>query len=486
MKRFLSHSLVVLALTGQIIISPRTGNTGNTTIINNNTTNITNTSGTFLVDGGQVVWIDDFDFTVSAATYFILNSQFTSVQQDFTLAAADPTNPRFDVVVLDNTGTVVVVEGTPAADPSEPSIDPGSQLRLVLILVEAAATQPSDVANTTIYADNAGSPTEWDCTDVGTGFDCDSTNDPKPPSTKDIEGTAVAANAYAQLQIGTGAYDPSTTLMLVMYIKSKASWLNNRGLQVGLFNSGVLVGQNVVINRTGTWGFDSTNTTDYQQVAIPVSNFAVPSGTTITQIRIAKFGGGANIGFHIDDIFFQGGALVPPAVASLPYTFVPLVAGCQNTTASLGLSTPTTNPAVAACVTGTNTQYAVAQFADSANLSVQGRIPLPIDWLGTVNVRGRWRTSATAGNVVFQVATTCVGDGETGDPAFNTSTIVIDAAKGTTLQFNDFLISEVDTTDCDANEEMFLKVFRDAAHGSDNLAATAELISLTFLLGRAQ
>lgn len=158
---------------------------------------------------------------------------------------------------------------------------------------------------------------------------------------------------------------------------------------------------------------------------------------------------------------------------------------CQNTTTVHTWSLPTSNPAVAACVTGTNTQQGVLQFADSANLSAQTVLRLPTDFTSTIDAAFKWRTSATTGSVVWQVATICVADAETSDPAFNAASVVIDAAKGTTLQTNDAAVTTVTITGCAAGELMYIKVFRDAAHGSDNLAATAELFGVVLTIRRA-
>jgi len=163
-----------------------------------------------------------------------------------------------------------------------------------------------------------------------------------------------------------------------------------------------------------------------------------------------------------------------------------MAAACQNATATLLWDTPTTSPAVAACITGTNTQKGVADFADSANLSMQATFPLPRDWTGVVDARFKWLTTATTGNVVWQLATICVADAETDDPAFNTASTVTDAAQGTANQTNDADITGVTMTGCAAGELLHVKVQRDSAHASDTLAATARLISLELTLRRAQ
>jgi hypothetical protein len=159
---------------------------------------------------------------------------------------------------------------------------------------------------------------------------------------------------------------------------------------------------------------------------------------------------------------------------------------CNNATAaSHGWSFPTSNPGVPACVTGSNTQLGVMDFADAADLSAQIHLALPSDWTSTVDAKFKWWTSATSGDVVWQLSTICVADAETSDPAFNTASTVTDTAKGTTLQQNDASITTVTVTGCAAGELMFLKVRRDASHASDSLAATARLVGLELTLRRA-
>jgi hypothetical protein len=162
-------------------------------------------------------------------------------------------------------------------------------------------------------------------------------------------------------------------------------------------------------------------------------------------------------------------------------------ATCQNATASLMWDTPTTNPAVAACITGTNTQKGVADFADGANsLSIQDKIALPSDWTGAIDVKFKWLSATTSGNVVWQIATICVADAETDDPAFNTASTVTDTTKGTTNQTNDATITGITTTGCAAGELMHVKVFRDPAHASDTMAGTARLIGVELTFRRAE
>lgn len=161
-------------------------------------------------------------------------------------------------------------------------------------------------------------------------------------------------------------------------------------------------------------------------------------------------------------------------------------AGCSNATAGPIWDVMPTTGAVAACITGTNTQKGVLDFADGATVyQAQVTHRLPSTWTGTVDANIKWLTTAIAGDVVWQLATICVADAETDDPAFNTASTVTDAAKGTTNQTNDAAITTVTVTGCAASELMHVKIFRDPAHASDTLAATARLIGVELVIREA-
>lgn len=175
-------------------------------------------------------------------------------------------------------------------------------------------------------------------------------------------------------------------------------------------------------------------------------------------------------------------------IVTVPFKLWIPAAVCNNVTATApSWSLPTSNPAVAACQTGTNTQKATLDFADGApTISAQTTLMLPADWTGSFGITLKWYAgSATTGNVVWQVATICVADAETSDPAFNTASTVTDAAKGTINQDNDATIASVTTTGCAAGELMYLRVFRDPANASDTMADTAHLRGVELTLRRA-
>jgi Repeat of unknown function (DUF5907) len=259
-------------------------------------------TGSRVISGGEIVWISAYTFNVSAATYVITGTQYTSAEQSVALTAADVTNDRIDVIAVDDTGTVVAIAGTPAAQPSEPDIDPSTQLKLGIVFVAASSSAPTTTVES-LYAENTGGPGEWNWTTSGSGFTLGSTTNPHA-GTKDIEGTTVAAGAYALAAKPSGTLDITTYSLLVFYIRSKVTWNNNRSLQIQFRNAGVLVGSPVTFKHN-TYGFDSTNLTSYQQIAIPITAFAIPAATLIDQIRLMDAGG--SIGFYLDDVSLQSG-----------------------------------------------------------------------------------------------------------------------------------------------------------------------------------
>jgi hypothetical protein len=164
-------------------------------------------------------------------------------------------------------------------------------------------------------------------------------------------------------------------------------------------------------------------------------------------------------------------------------------AGCNNTTAASFWDLPTATPAAAACVTGTNTQKGVLDFADtSGGFSAQTNMLLPADWSGTVDAKIIWSTTATTGNAKWSLSTICTATDatETDDAAFNTASTVTTAAPGTASRIQTSSITTVTVTGCAAGEYMHLKIFRDGNDAADTIAATARLFGIEISTRRAQ
>lgn len=235
-------------------------------------------------------------FNMSAGSFYLDNTLYSASAQSVTLATADATNPRIDVLYVDTSGTFGKITGTAAANPSQPSVDSSSQLYLTFVLVPAAATSLSGITNETIYDEG----TEWTPTASGSGFTVNSTNNPYS-GTKCIEGTSVTAGSYVKfVRSSSESFDGSGNLTLE--IRSKATWNSKRWLTLQWYLAGVAKGSPVNL-KSGTFGFDSSQTTSYQLIVIPKTQFAIPSGTNVDELRVTDAGG--SIGFYLDDIILQ-------------------------------------------------------------------------------------------------------------------------------------------------------------------------------------
>lgn len=258
----------------------------------------------FLVSGGAIVWISAYNFRVAAASYYISGIAHTSVEQSVALGSAHATLDRIDVIAVSVGGLVVVVAGTAAAQPSEPDVDPATQLKLGVVLVTAASAAPVGASVTNLWLEQAGTPTEWAWTASGTGFTIGSMVSPRT-GTKCLEGTNVPKNSYLQAALAASTFvDPNDYDSLVFYIKSKAAWAANRSLKIQWYASGVAKGAGPIL-ASGVFGFDSANLTSYQLIVVPMVQFAVPQGTPCNQLRLTDTNGA--IGFYLDDISLQQG-----------------------------------------------------------------------------------------------------------------------------------------------------------------------------------
>lgn len=174
-------------------------------------------------------------------------------------------------------------------------------------------------------------------------------------------------------------------------------------------------------------------------------------------------------------------------VVTIPVKVWLPAAGCNNATAGPFWDLPTSAAAAAACVTGTNTQKGVLDFADSGPFSAQNGIYIPADFTGNVDVVIIWTTTATSGNCKWSVATsfTAANASATDDPSFNTASTVTTAAPGSANQVQTSSITSVTITNSGPSKLMHIKISRDGTDGSDTIAATARLIGVEVTLRRA-
>ena len=264
-----------------------------------------------LISGGGVVWTSGLSFSVSVASYYINNTQYSSAATDITLDAADATNDRIDVIAVNSSGTVEVLKGTAAAPPFAEVSDPSTQLQLTTVYIAALATEPSNVTTSDVYHEN----TEWTTAKSGTPINLASTTNPHA-GTKDIEATTAVTGNYAQFS-APAPFDPAIKNNLVFWIRSKAAWASTRSLQFRWMLTTANKGSIVVLNESA-FGFVSSNTTAYQQIVIPMSLFAA-NGLSVDRLRVTVSGSGTGIGWYMDDIILQSGLAAPVAPSGVTW-----------------------------------------------------------------------------------------------------------------------------------------------------------------------
>lgn len=254
--------------------------------------------GSALLSGGGAIWTGTLSVTITAATYAINGTVYSSAQTDLTFAAGNATNPRIDIIALNTSGAAVIVQGTAAVNPAEPQIDPLTQLKLYYVYIPALAAALS-ITNTLVYRED----TEWTTSVSGGTIVKNSTSNPFA-GTKDVEATTAINGDWVEFDKGS-TFDSTLANTLTMRLRSKAAWPNAKTLVWQFRNAaGVPQGFGVAV-KTGIFGYDSSNLS-YLGVSIPIGNFGI-AGLTVQKLRATITGGGAGIGFYLDDVIIQGG-----------------------------------------------------------------------------------------------------------------------------------------------------------------------------------
>jgi hypothetical protein len=174
-------------------------------------------------------------------------------------------------------------------------------------------------------------------------------------------------------------------------------------------------------------------------------------------------------------------------VLTVPEAHEFAVANCDTSGGGYsGWDIPSSGNPTYACISGTDSRVGALDFTEGSTQYAFQRFRLPQDWTGTVTIYLYWSSTATSGNAVWQLQTTCVADTEiVVDSTWNTVQTVTDATQGTTNRLNTATIASVTTTGCAAGELFKFRLYRDPAHASDTIAATARLISVQWVYRRA-
>lgn len=260
-----------------------------------------------VVSGCAVIYTGvGLDFMLTAGTFYLNGSLYSAVAQTISLDASDPLLDRVDTLFVYGSGVFDKITGTPDADPVAPDVDSETQLFLMSVLIPAAAVDlTASITDELIYDEGV----EWAPTVAGANIDAASAVDPYSGA-ESIEATDAIGSDSVKFITGVPiAFDNAGNL--IFQIKSKAFWESGH-LDLRWYQGGSRKGSRVSL-RDGTFGFDSSNVANYQQIAIPKYRFGVATGTGIDElwINVSSAGG---IGFFLDAITLQtpdGGTTVP-------------------------------------------------------------------------------------------------------------------------------------------------------------------------------
>jgi len=267
---------------------------------------------------GTVVWLGGLLFRATNTVYKIWGTAYQTVAIDKELDAADPLLPRIDLFALNTDQQVIIIKGTPATNPVKPVVDGFTELEFTQVLIPAAATEPGNVVNISVYSENV----EWTTSDENpnvlyTLIDFESDYDPYLGS-KCVRVEALQESGGMQKCTLRFTTDPAELItedaMLYFRISSTQAWLNGSGIAIGFKNGGLAVGN--LVTLTGTNYGNNHAVVGWHAVVIPMADFgAVNFSVDELEFTFSKSEwGNAELAIRFDEIKLQTG--VAPVVDS--------------------------------------------------------------------------------------------------------------------------------------------------------------------------
>ena len=260
-----------------------------------------------IISGG-VVWTGSGLVYKAVNLLYEFDSQLYTLHGDtVTLNAADITDDRIDLIIIDTTG-LNKITGTPSASPLEPSYDPATQIKTNIVLVQANVSVP-DVTIIDVYKENtqeAGG--EWDTSESTTAARIDLANTTAPLfETKDIKTDGALTG-------DTILFESTTPIQLVSFqnlrfnILALQNWESDQ-LKVTLKNSGAIVAWEMIINANLL--YDPSGVPQQTEVVKFINQFSTNqtqfNEIELELIKVARGASPNNVAFQMDNISIQTG-----------------------------------------------------------------------------------------------------------------------------------------------------------------------------------
>lgn len=305
-----------------------TGNAGPATFIGN-TLNVPVytfvTDG--LVSGGIVTWSGvGFIYDVSAAYYYLNSVYYTTTNTQVTLGAADISNPRLDIVAVNNQGQVIVIPGVPSSNPVKAQIDPTTQIELATILVPAGATSPVNILTAIIY-DESGNST-WSSSATGVTVDFANATTPYTGSVTASVTASTTGTRYIQFDRISGTDSVSNYSVFKFAIRLGTAWTSTSTLAIGFYNNNTLISTEVSV-LSGQFGFNINTTATYQLIQIPIANWRFTQAS-FNRIRLRFLN--SLPAFRLDRVELQAGVVQTLVQSNNIYTTDGSLAGIRTLT----------------------------------------------------------------------------------------------------------------------------------------------------------
>jgi hypothetical protein len=322
------NALTASYFSGSIISLTTNGNSGTSSLIDNVLnipvyTSVTNG----LVSGGIVSWSGTgWVYDVSAAYYYINGVYFTTNNTQVTLGVADISNPRLDIVAVNDQGQVIVIPGTPSSNPVKAQIDPTTEIELTTILVPAGATSPINITTSIIYDEVVNNT--WTSSSLGITADFANATNPYTGVVCTSVSATTTGTRYLQFDRISGTDSISNYTVFKFAIRLGATWNTNSTLAIGFYNGNTLISTEISV-LNGQFGFSSSTTGTYQLIQIPVANWRFTQAA-FTRVRLRFIN--SLPAFRLDRVELQAGVVQTLIQANNIYTSDGSLAGIRTLT----------------------------------------------------------------------------------------------------------------------------------------------------------
>jgi hypothetical protein len=198
--------------------------------------------------------------------------------------------------------------------------------------------------------------------------------------------------------------------------------------------------------------------------------------------------GAANIGGKLQFLAGgRGGSYTPPTGGTMNFPLYFAAAAVFGSDVGTYYDLPTSGGATPVAKAGSNIVKGVLEFPNTGATSAQFHFRLPDDWTGIISAKIMWSTTATSGNMKWNLATSFTDTANANDPddnSFNTADTVTQAAPTNASDEVEASIASLTTTGAVAGGICNIKVSRNSADAADTVAASVFLTGIEIVIRR--